>query len=439
MFGHSCFSRFCSGLILLLSSLPILSESSVMAQPAEADKPAQSWPQYRGPDGVGKIDTEKSVQWAGDKPKVLWKETTALGFSSFAVADGRAITLVASETDDGEFVQTCVAMDADTGEKLWAYEMNKHEYAGNGGAAGARGNRGGDGPRSTPTIDGDHVYVYDAEMLLVCLKADSGELVWKVDVLNDHEGRNIKWSSAISPVVVDDLVVVAGGGAGQSMMALNKLTGEVVWATGDEMMTHSTPVVGEINGKRMLVFFMQSGLIAVNPVDGTELWRTPFPYSTSTAASPILAGNRIYCSAGYGVGAGLYEIDEAMSVKEVWRKPNRLINHWSTPVLHDGHLYGLFEFKKYGKAPLQCVELATGEIKWKQRGFGPGNCILVGDELVVLSDDGHLVIVAATPESYQELKRAKVLDGKCWSTPAYSDGKIYVRSTLEGVCLSVSE
>lgn len=400
---------------------------------------AQSWPQYRGSNGNGIAEESAAISWSGGQPKELWKTTTALGFSSFSVADGRAITLVAAEGDSGEVSQTCVALNAETGEQLWSYELNKHDYGRGGGGAGARGNKGGDGPRSTPTIAGELVYVYDAQLLLVCLKADSGELVWKVDVLNDHQGGNIPWSNAISPVVDGDRVYIAGGGAGQSMMALNKLTGEVIWKTGDEKMTHATPVVREIQGKQQVIFFMQSGLIALNPTDGTELWRTPFDYRTSSAASPVTAGNLVYCSAGYGVGAGLFEIGDSMSVKEVWRKPNRLMNHWSTPVVHDGHLYGLFSFKKYGKGPLQCVELATGEVKWEKNGFGPGNCILVGQKLVVLSDSGELVLVKAAPDAYKELARAKVLKGKCWSTPAYSDGRVFVRSTLEGACFEVGK
>ena len=204
-------------------------------------------------------------------------------------------------------------------------------------------------------------------------------------------------------------------------------------------MTHATPTLCDINAKRQAIFFMQSGLVSLDPVDGSELWRQPFPYSVSTAASPVVEGNLVYCSAGYGVGAGLFEIGEDMSVKEIWRKPNRLINHWSTPVVHDGHLYGLFEFKKYGKAPLQCIELATGEIKWEKRGFGPGNCILVGDKLAVLADSGALVIVEAKPDAYHEIVHSKVVEGKCWSTPAFSDGKLYIRSTKEGACVDVSE
>lgn len=426
--------KFTFAIGLLVASLTV----SEMAK-------GQSWPQYRGPGGDGKINladgelTPRDLVWGDAAPKVLWKKSTPLGFSSFAVAGGKAITLVARPDGSGEAVETCVAMDAQTGEEIWSYAMNESGYGHDGGNAGAASNRGGDGPRSTPTIDGDFVYVYDAQLLLVCLKADTGEPVWKVDVLQSHAGRNITWCNAMSPLIVGDHVIVAGGGAGQSMIALDKLTGEVVWKTGDHEMTHATPVLREINGEQQLIFFMQSGLVAIDPTDGRQRWQTPFPYRVSSAASPVTAGNLVYCSAGYGVGAGLFEIGDAMSVTERWRKPNRLMNHWSTPVVHDGHLYGLFEFKKYGKAPLQCVELATGEIKWSQRGYGPGNCILAGDKLIVLSDAGELVIVAATPDDYQELSRAKVLSGKCWSTPAYSDGKLYIRSTQEGACLSLKD
>lgn len=401
---------------------------------------AQSWPQYRGPNGDGKIDTDAGFLNAGDAAlKVLWKQPTPLGFSSFAIDGGKAITLVARENADGVMAETCVAMDDQTGQEIWSYALSPTQYGHDGGNAGARGNRGGDGPRSTPTIDGDFVYAYDAQLLLVCLKVDSGALVWKVDMMDQHAGRNITWCNATSPLIVGDRVVVAGGGAGQSMIAFEKTTGEVVWKTGDHEMTHATPVLRKIRGQDQLIFFMQSGLVALDPDDGQQRWVSEFPFRVSSAASPVIEGNLVYCSAGYGVGAGLFEIGDAMSVKEVWRKPNRLMNHWSTPVAHDGHLYGLFEFKKYGKAPLQCVELATGKIKWKQRGFGPGNCILVGDKLVVLSDAGELVVVSASPERYQEISRVRVLQGKCWSTPALSDGKLFLRSTEEGACVVLEE
>ena len=149
----------------------------------------------------------------------------------------------------------------------------------------------------------------------------------------------------------------------------------------------------------------------------------------------------VYCSAGYGVGAGAYRVKKSRRgfvTEQLWRKPNRLINHWSTPVSKDGYLYGMFSFKKYGTGPIKCVDVRTGQVKWSVNGFGPGNCIAVGDHLLALSDKGEVVVIKAKPDKYKELYRADVLDGKCWSTPSFSNGRLYVRSTKEGACLDFS-
>jgi outer membrane protein assembly factor BamB len=255
--------------------------------------------------------------------------------------------------------------------------------------------------------------------------------------MSEYEGRNIKWLNASSPLLDGDRIYVGGGGKNQSFLCFDKSTGKELWKTGDEEITHATPSLTEIDGKKQVIFFVQSGLVSIDPTSGNELWRQKYDFAVSTAASPITDGNLVYCSAGYGVGAGLYKVTDNSTTERVWRKPSKLMNHWSTPIVHDGHLYGIFEFKKYGKAPLNCVELKTGKIKWSKRGFGPGNCILVGDTLVVLSDAGEVVFVKAQTSEYEELAREDVLEGKCWSTPAYADGRIYVRSTEEGACIEV--
>ena len=164
--------------------------------------------------------------------------------------------------------------------------------------------------------------------------------------------------------------------------------------------------------------------------------------STSTAASPVVCGDVVFCSAGYGVGAGAVKITKNgsnFSATELWRKPNQLINHWSTPVYKDGYLYGMFSFKQYDKGPLKCVKVATGEEVWEQEGFGPGNVILVDGNVLALSDRGQVVLVEGTPQKYNELARAKAVDGKCWSTPVVSGGRLFVRSTKEGACFDVSQ
>ena len=167
---------------------------------------------------------------------------------------------------------------------------------------------------------------------------------------------------------------------------------------------------------------MKSGLTSLDPKTLKQLWHADFPFNVSTAASPVVAGDYVYCSAGYGTGAGGFKITKSgndWKAEQVMRVPQKpLANHWSTPVHFGGHLYGMFQFKEYGKGPIKAVALPDGEIKWEQPGFGPGNLILTaGGNLLALNDTGELVGIAARPDAYKELGRFKAVDGKCWSTP----------------------
>ena len=158
--------------------------------------------------------------------------------------------------------------------------------------------------------------------------------------------------------------------------------------------------------------------------------------------TPVVSGDIVYCSAGYGVGAGACKVTktgDTFSAHQLWFEGAKVLNnHWSTPVCKDGFLYGLFGFKEFTTCPLKCVEIATGHVVWSQDGFGPGGTILVDGKLLVLGDAGQLVLVQASPKGYTELGRANVVEGKCWSTPSVSGGKIYARSTKEGVCLDAN-
>jgi outer membrane protein assembly factor BamB len=400
---------------------------------------AADWNQYRGPNGDGKSsESIDADQFQSGMQKAIWKVPTTLGFSSFAVSDSAVYTVITREYE-GENRETCIALDSETGKELWAAPLSSSDYGHDGGNAGASGNRGGDGPRNTPTVDGNRVYIYDGRLVLSCLDATDGTVVWRHDVVKEFSGRPIKWYNATSPLLHDQMLFVSGGGPNETFLAFDKDSGEVLWKTGDEMMTHATPHLATVDGTQQVIFFMQSGLVSLGAKTGELIWKSEFPFSVSTAASPISEGNQVYCSAGYGVGAGLFSINESKEADEVWFKANELMNHWSTPVVHQGHLYGIFEFKKYGRAPLQCVELNTGEIQWSQPGFGPGNCILLGDRLIVLSDTGTVALVEAKPDGYKELGRAQAIEGKCWSTPAFSNGRLYVRSTQEGACFDLSK
>jgi len=402
---------------------------------------AADWPGYRGPLGNGHSPEKINRTWPADGPKVLWRVASQGGFSSFVVGGGRAFCLeLRPENDIPQ--EALVARDSGSGKELWAKSLGSLKIN-DGGQDGTASNKGGDGPRSSPAIDGDLVYSFSAKLVLQCFDAATGREVWKHDLVREFEGRNISWQNAQSPVIEGDLVLVAGGGAGQSILAFDKKSGAVRWKSFDETMTHSTALVTEILGQRQAVFFLKSGLLAINPKDGSELWRYPFPFAVSTAITPVVSGDIVYCSAGYGVGAGAARITREGSnwkATEIYRKTGNkpLANHWSTPVLIDGNLYGMFQFKEYGSGPVKCVDIKTGEVKWEKNGFGPGHVIGIDRHVLALSDTGELVLFEAASGSYKEVARADVLPGKCWTTPVVAGGRVFARSTEEAVCLDLT-
>ncbi|SVE17435.1 uncharacterized protein METZ01_LOCUS470289, partial [marine metagenome] len=204
---------------------------------------AAEWPQYHG------VNSDKKAQegltsgaWLKNASSQLWKTSTPLGFSSFSVAGGLAYTLVGRQDEDGLQREVCLALEVNTGREKWAVRLDRLDYGHSGGNAGASDNNGGDGPRSTPSISDGKVYVYDADMNLYCLDAKTGRQSWKVSVVKQHAGRPIKWENASAPLIEGNKVIVYGGGAGQTFLALDKATGKAIWKSGDETITHATPV-----------------------------------------------------------------------------------------------------------------------------------------------------------------------------------------------------
>lgn len=404
---------------------------------------AVDWPQYVGPNFNRSTSEKIQKVFPAGGPKAVWRVPVTDGFSSFTVSDGKAFTLVLRDFQ-GAPREMLIALDAATGKELWAQPLGPIKLN-DGGEQGEADNKGGDGPRSTPSVSGNRVYVTSAKLVVSCFDAESGKAVWSHDLIKEHAGRNISWQNAASPLIEGNLVFVGGGGPGESLIAFEKADGKVAWKAHDEKITHASPTIATILGQRQIIFFMQSGLVAVNPLDGKLLWKHPHPdkYKVSTAASPVVADDIVYCAAGYGVGATAAKITKEggeFKATEMWfSKGNQPVaNHWSTPVYFKGHLYGMFSFKEYGNGPLKCVELATGKVKWQQAGFGAGQVILVGDTVLALSDKGELITVEPNPTQYKEISRAKVITGKCWSSPTVANGRIYVRSTKEAVCLEAA-
>jgi outer membrane protein assembly factor BamB len=267
-------------------------------------------------------------------------------------------------------------------------------------------------------------------------------VIWQRDLVKEYNGTVIRWRSAASPVLDGELLFINAGGSGQAFLAFRK-DGSLAWKTGNDLPTHSSPVPATIHGVRQVIFFTESGLVSLSPENGTELWRYAFPFVFSAAMSPIVWKDIVYCSAGYGVGAGACRVtktDAGLTATEIWRHPGETINQWTTPVCKDGYLYGIFGFKELGTAPLKCIEIATGKELWSQPGFGSGGATILADNhMLVQGDQGTLVLVEATPKAYKEVARAQVLGGKCWTMPVISNRRIYARNTKSGICLDVSE
>ena len=397
---------------------------------------SSDWPQYRGPNHDGSTTESIAINWPKEGPKVLWKAPVGEAFGSFAVAGGKAFIFF--ERGGNE---VCVAMDANTGKELWATPIDKTIFE----------KQGGNGPRTTPTVDGNNVYVLGTYLKLACLNAADGKVIWQKDLAKEHGGDvQLKtaginsWGNSASPVIDGNLIFVNGGGKGESLLGIDKKTGNVAWKGTDELLTHASPVPATIHGVRQIIFFCKSGLVSVVPETGKPLWNFPFPWKVSTASNPIVYNDIVYCSAGYGVGAGACKIvknGNALAAQPLWRAEGQLPNHWTTPVCKDGYLYGIYGFKEYGSAPLKCIEIATGKEMWSKPGFGSGGgTILVGGKYVLVQgDQGPLVLVEATPKAYTEVARAQPLGGnKFWTMAVVADGKIYARSNKEAICLDVS-
>jgi outer membrane protein assembly factor BamB len=341
---------------------------------------------------------------------------------------------------DGNNTEALVCLDAAKGKEKWVAPLSVASKYDGGGDAGTKDNKGGDGARTTPVVSGGKVYAIDSFLVAWCFDAKTGKEVWKHDVMADNAGVMIKWQNAASPLIDGDLFFLAGGGSGQGLMALDKNTGKEVWKAEDDKMTHATPIVATLHGEKQVIFFTQIGLVSVVPASGKVLWRAPHPFAVSTAASPVVWEDIVYCSSGYGVGASCFKIAKSGSGYEaqpLWRREKECFNHWSTPVVKDGFLYGMFSFKEYGAGPLACVDIRTGKDVWKEPGFGPGQVVLAGDTVIATSDKGELVFAKANSEKYEELKRDDVMDGKVWSYPVVAYDHVYARSTVEGGCWSL--
>lgn len=368
-----------------------------------------NWPQWRGPnrDGISK-ETGLLKQWPAEGPALVWKASGAgRGYSSFSIANGRLYTM--GLRGDREFV---IAFDIANGKEAWATPHGN-----------AFRNDRGDGPRGTPTIDGDRLYALGGNGDLSAMDARTGRIIWTKNVLREFGGSNIRWGISESALVLGNKVLVNAGGRNASIVALNKENGAVIWKSQSDEAGYSSAIPLQVNGGTQVIFFTGERAVGLDVNDGRLLWEYSRPSNrTANVATPIARGNRVFISSDYGTGGGVVEIKADGKAEEIYFTKD-MRNHHSSSVLVGDHLYG------FSSAVLTAMRFDTGEIAWRDRSVGKGSLVYADGHLYCFSENGVVGLVEATPAGYREKGRFRIPQDSLptWSHPVVAGGRLFLR------------
>ena len=386
---------------------------------------AQDWPQFLGPDRDGHYQGPPvDVSWGEEGPPEVWSRPVGSGFAGPVVADDRL--LLFHRVDRSEVLE---ALDPATGETIWRYEY----------PTTYRDDFGFDeGPRSAPVVADGRVVTFGAQGQLHVVSLASGEPIWSVDTQERFGLRKGFFGAAGSPLVQDGRVIANIGGSDAGVVAFDAASGDVLWTSTEDEASYSSGVSLQLNGESLALFLTRNFLFGLDPVDGSvrfsQPWRARMRASVN-AASPIVVDNLVFVSAQYGPGAGVFRVTGGQ-LEEVWRSDDVLSNHYATSVHHDGVIYGFHGRQEYGPS-LRAVDLLSGEVYWSADAFGAGSVTLAGDRLVVMRENGELLIADATPAALTPLARAEVLPAVVRAYPALANGRLYVRNAGTLVCLDL--
>jgi outer membrane protein assembly factor BamB len=388
------------------------------------DAAATDWPQFRGPrlDGISD-ETGLLDVWPEEGPPEVWRVSLGEGYSGISVVGNRAYTLYVT---DGE--ESLGVFDVTDGKELWNYTV------------GAKWtDMMGNGPRSTPTVVDGVVYVLGAHGTLAAVDTANGKEIWRQDLEKTLGSRPPTWGISTSPMVEGELLILdAGGSDGNSIVALNRGTGELVWNAETDKAGYSTPLPLTVGGSRQVVMFTGTQVVSVDPADGRVLWKRPWKtaYDVNAATPVFIPPNRLFLASGYATGGALFELEvdgETTYVRQLWDSP-KMRSQFSTSIYHQGQIYG------FDNGSLKCLDATTGEERWAAReGFGHGSLTLADGRLYVLGDRGKLALIEATPDGYREYGSVEALDGKSWTVPTLSGGHLYLRDEKQLVALDVRE
>ena len=385
---------------------------------------AADFPQFLGPNRNGKLAGPSLARdWEKDQPKELWRQEVGQAWSGFAVAGGIAVTQ--EQREDQELV---VAYELLTGKIIWSHED----------PARYDNPLGGVGPRATPTIADGHVYTVGGTGIFNCLQLSTGKLLWTKDIIKTHNASVPEWGVSGSPLVVGQTVIVAPGqGQGATLAAYHKAEGTRLWFGGTQSASYSSPVLANLAGMDQVVYLGPKAVAGFDPASGKLLWESPwFPDSSYPhVMSPIpLYGNALMVSSGYGQGSGLAQVekipDGTWKATEVWQN-KRMKAKFTNFIEYEGLIYGLDDgvFACFDPDPKK-----EGEQIWKDGKYGHGQILLVGNVILIMAENGSVVLVEPSREGLKEITRMSALENKTWNPPTLAGAYLLVRNDREAVC-----
>jgi outer membrane protein assembly factor BamB len=379
------------------------------APPAAAD-----WPQWQGPDRTGlSKETGLMKEWPASGPTVVWSsQNLGQGYGSMAVAGDRIYLqgMIGGNS-------TVFALNRADGKGVWSKALGR-----------AESNDQGPGPRGTPTVDGDRLYVLTENGDLACLKTD-GTAVWQRNILKEFGGRQLRWLISESPLVDGAHVIVSPGGSGAGMVKLDKMTGKTVWTSKDlsDPAGYSSPIVADVGGVRTYMTFTAGAGVGVRASDGKLMFRYPnAANNVANITTPIFSDNKVFFTSAYDTGGGLVDLtaqNGEVKAKEIYFTRN-MKNHHGGVVLVNGYLYG------FNDSILTCLEFATGKQIWRDRSVGKGSVTYADGNLYIQGENNVVGLAEASPTGYKEKGRFQIADKglPSWAHPVVSGARLYVRN-----------
>jgi outer membrane protein assembly factor BamB len=404
---------------------PLLLGSSVLALALGAQAIAADWPQMLGPSRNGVYaGPPLGETWGGTGPRVVWRRQIGQGLSGPVVVQNRVI--LHHRVANREIVE---AMDAASGKTQWQYAY----------PTSYRDDFGFDeGPRAVPVVANGVVYTFGAEGQLHAVDLASGMKIWSEDTMRRFGVPKGFFGAAGSPLVEDGRVIANIGGKNAGIVAFDAKTGKVLWTVTEDGASYSSAIGAAIGGRRYAVFLTRNGLVGLDPATGQvrfeRQWRARYAASVN-AATPVINGDSIFVSAEYGPGAGVLRFDGS-KLTDVWASDEALSNHYSTSVYSGGYLYGFHGRQEFGQS-FRAVDFQTGKVRWTQDRFGAGSVTLAGNRLLILRENGEMVLAAASPDGFKPIARAQILPATVRAYPAIADGMVYVRNDDTLVCLDL--